>query len=167
MGLLDSLFSGGGSNLVDSVGNLLTKINAPKEEQLQQELEIVKADTQFQVDMKKLSNDEQQMIYQDISSARTMSTALQTSPDATKLSKNTTPYLAIGTTLLTFTLFFMLIFYNNYLINSGSKEIVLYILGVMSAILTQIYSFYFGSSQGSSDKNKIIENMHNNSISNP
>jgi len=36
------------------------------------------------------------------------------------------------------------------------KDVVLYVLGVLSAILTQVFSFYFGSFQGSSDKNKTI-----------
>ncbi len=45
------------------------------------------------------------------------------------------------------------------------KDIVLYVLGVLSAILTQIYSYYFGSSQGSANKHKMIESMQNkNSI---
>jgi len=32
--------------------------------------------------------------------------------------------------------------------------------GVLSAIVTQIFSYYSGSSMGSTDKNKIIESMH-------
>jgi hypothetical protein len=33
------------------------------------------------------------------------------------------------------------------------------LLGVLSTILTQVFSFYFGSSQGSVDKNKTIADM--------
>jgi hypothetical protein len=36
------------------------------------------------------------------------------------------------------------------------KEIMLYILGVLSAIATQIYAYYFGSSRGSSRKDETI-----------
>jgi hypothetical protein len=165
MSFLDKLFSGGAGTLVDSVGNALDKLTTSKEEKLQLELEIKKAEMQFQVDMQKLSNEERQMVYQDVSSARTMATAVQTSASSTKLSKNTTAYMAIGTTVLTFALFFVLIFFSKN-IPTESKDIVLYILGVLSAILTQVFSFYFGSSMGSSDKNKIIENMHDQSVAN-
>jgi hypothetical protein len=165
MSFLDKLFSGGAGTLVDSVGNAIDKLTTTKEEKLQLELEIKKAEMQFQVDMQKLSNEERQMVYQDVSSARTMATAVQTSASSTKLSKNTTAYMAIGTTVLTFALFFVLIFFSKN-IPPESKDIVLYILGVLSAILTQVFSFYFGSSMGSSDKNKIIENMHDQSMAN-
>jgi hypothetical protein len=33
------------------------------------------------------------------------------------------------------------------------------VLGVLSAIMTQVFSFYFGSSLSSENKNKIIEGM--------
>ena len=43
---------------------------------------------------------------------------------------------------------------------TSQKEIILYILGVLSALLTQIYSYYFGSSRGSSRKDETIANFH-------
>lgn len=39
---------------------------------------------------------------------------------------------------------------------STQKEIMLYILGVLSAIATQIYAYYFGSSRGSAKKDETI-----------
>lgn len=39
---------------------------------------------------------------------------------------------------------------------STQKEIMLYILGVLSAIATQIYAYYFGSSKGSARKDETI-----------
>lgn len=105
--------------------------------------------------MKKLSNEEHQMILGDISSARQREVQVQTSEYATQLAKNVAPYLALGTTLITLMLFFILIFRPGN-VPEGSKEIILYILGVMSAILTQIYSYYFGSSAGSAAKSKTI-----------
>jgi flagellar basal body-associated protein FliL len=35
-----------------------------------------------------------------------------------------------------------------------AKDILIYILGVLSAAVTQILSYYFGSSQGSKDKSE-------------
>ena len=161
MGLLKDLFAGGASQLVDSIGNALGKVVTTTQEKMQLELEMKKADWQFQTDMMKLSVEEKQLVFQDVDSARKMTAEVQTSANATKLSKNVSPILALGTTLLTFVLFYLLIFQKHQLETNNTKEIVLYILGVLSAIVTQIYSFYFGSSQGSSDKNQIIQAMRN------
>ena len=155
MGFLQNLFSGGASTLVDSVGKVLDNVITTKEEKMQAENEIRKSEMQFQLDLKKLSNEEQQMILGDINSARIREAQVQTSENATKLSKNVSPYLALGTTFITLTLFFILIF-KPTTVPESSKEIILYILGVLSAILTQIYSYYFGSSAGSAAKSRTI-----------
>jgi hypothetical protein len=42
---------------------------------------------------------------------------------------------------------------------STQKEIILYILGVLSAVLTQVYSYYFGSSRGSARKDETISKL--------
>ena len=158
MGFIQDLFSGGASTLVDSVGKVLDNVVTTKEEKMQLENEIRKSEIQFQLEMKKLSNEEQRMIMDDINSARNREVQIQTSENASKLAKNVSPILAFGTTLLTMLFFYILVFKPNS-ISPDSKEIVLYILGVLSAILTQVYSYYFGSSAGSADKAKTIANM--------
>ena len=65
------------------------------------------------------------------------------------INKLVTPVLALGVTLLTFLLFAVIIFVD---VNPMSKDILIYILGVLSAALTQILSYYFGSSLGSKEK---------------
>lgn len=158
MGFLQNLFSGGAGNLVDSVGKVLDNVVTTKEEKMQLDNELRKSEQQFQLDMKKLSNEERQMILSDISSARQREMTVQTSEHATKLAKNISPYLALGTTFITLSLFFILIFRPGT-VPEASKEIILYILGVLSAILTQIYSYYFGSSAGSAEKSKTLAGM--------
>jgi len=158
MSFLKDLFSGGANTLVDSVGKVLDNVVTTKEEKMQLENEIRKSEMQFQLDMKKLSNEEQQMMLGDISSARQREVQVQTSEHATKLAKNVSPILAFGTTLLTMLFFYILVFKPNS-ISDDSKEIVLYILGVLSAILTQVYSYYFGSSAGSAAKSVTLANM--------
>ncbi len=158
MSFLKDIFSGGASTLVDSVGKMLDNVVTTKEEKLQLENEIRKSEMQFQVDMKKLSNEEQQMILGDISSARQREVQIQTSEHATKLAKNVSPFLALGTTLITLALFYVLIF-TPEVIKGDSKDIIMYILGVLSAVLTQIYSYYFGSSAGSAEKSKTLAGM--------
>jgi len=158
MSFLSDLFSGSAGKLVDSVGNTLDNLMTSKEEVLQQEYELKKAEMQFQLEQQKLGVEQQKNILADIDSARKRSAEVETSANAGFLSKNVTAFLAIGSTLLTFTLFYIIIF-RNHTIKAEVKDVVLYVLGVLSAILTQVFSFYFGSSQGSADKNKTIANM--------
>ena len=158
MSFLSNLFSGGASTLVDSVGRVLDNVVTTKEEKMSLDNEIRKSEMQFQLDMQKLSNEEQQMIIGDLNSARQREVQVQTSEYATQLAKNVAPYLALGTTIITLGLFYVLIFSPN-VIKGDSKDIILYILGVLSATLTQIYSYYFGSSAGSAAKSHTLANQ--------
>jgi hypothetical protein len=155
MGIIQTLFSGGVNELVETVGKVVDSVTTTKEEKMQLELEMKKADMNYRMEMGRLAVEEKQLLYGDIDSARRRDTAIQTSINATKLAKNVSPWLAIGTTILSFALFATLILFNNR-IAAESRDIILYILGVLSAIITQIFSFYFGSSQGSQDKNDML-----------
>jgi hypothetical protein len=158
MSFLSDLFSGSAGKLVDSVGNTLDNLITSKEEVMQQDYELKKAEMQFQLEQQKLGVEQQKNILADIDSARKRSAEVETSTNAGFLSKNITAFLAIGSTVLTFALFYIIIFRNDT-IKAEVKDVVLYVLGVLSAILTQVFSFYFGSSQGSADKNKTIADM--------
>ena len=162
MGFLKDLFSGSASTLVDSVGNALDKVITTKEEKQELENELQKAEMQFTVDMKKLSVEEEKLAYQDVASARDREVKIQTSEFGTWLGKNISAMLAIGTTFLAFVLFYFLIFQQSKL-EPEAKEVILYILGVLSAIITQIFSYYFGSSKGSGVKNEMIERLRRES----
>jgi hypothetical protein len=158
MSFLQDIFSTGANTLVNSVGKVLDNVITTKEEKMQLENEIRKSEMQFQLDLKKLSLEEQQMIIGDISSARQREVQVQTSEHATKLSKNVSPLLALGTVVITLALFYVLIFSPSTVVGD-SKDIVMYILGVLSAVLTQIYSYYFGSSAGSAAKSQTLANI--------
>lgn len=56
--------------------------------------------------------------------------------------------------LATFTLFYVVL---NTEVKENSKDIVIYILGVLNTLTAQIVNFYFGSSQGSQRKTEIME----------
>jgi hypothetical protein len=87
----------------------------------------------------------------DRDSARNRETAIATSAAAPMLNKVVTPVLALGVVGLSFVLFAILIFVD---VKAEAKDILIYILGVLSAAVTQILSYYFGSSQGSKDKSE-------------
>lgn len=85
----------------------------------------------------------------DRDSARNREIEIATSDKAPYINKVVTPYLALGVVGLSFVLFSILIFVE---VKPEAKDILIYILGVLSAAVTQILSYYFGSSQGSKDK---------------
>lgn len=158
MSILTNIFSSGAANMVEKVGKVLDNVITTKEERGQLDNEIRKSEIQFQVEMQKLSIDEKRMIIEDTGNARNREIQIAQSEHATKLSKNITPYLALGTVVLAFILFYILIF-KPKTISDESKDVVLYILGVLSAILAQVYSYYFGSSSGSAAKDVMIKNL--------
>jgi hypothetical protein len=99
----------------------------------------------------KLDLAELDMRLKDVDSARDREVSIATSKDAPLLNKIVTPVLALGVVGLTFALFAIVMFDNNP-VDASRKDILIYVLGVLSAIATQIVSYYFGSSQGSKDK---------------
>lgn len=160
MSFISNLFSGGVGQVVDSIGKVIDNVVTTKEEKQQLENEIRKAEMHYNLESRKIDLEEKQAVLKDVDSARTMASNIQTSANATNLSKNVAAYLALGTVFLTFVLFFVWAFAE---VTQSQKEIVLYILGVLSAIDTQIFSFYFGSSQGSKDKQATLDS---NSLAN-
>jgi hypothetical protein len=104
----------------------------------------------------KLDLEELSMRLKDVGSAREREVQIATSKDAPLLNKIVTPLLALSLLMLTFILFGVVMF-DNTPVESSRKDILIYILGVLSAISTQIVSYYFGSSQGSKDKSEALE----------
>lgn len=97
---------------------------------------------------------------EDRASARNREAQVATSADAPTINKIILPVLAIGTLVLSFVLFYIVAF-DNDLITTRNKDVIIYILGVLSAIDTQIVGYYFGSSSGSTQTRAFLENMVN------
>lgn len=102
------------------------------------------------------------MYLQDTADARNREVAIATSKDAPEINKVIVPYLALGVLGLTFLLFGLLIFAEQE-ITPNRKDIVIYILGVLSSISAQIVAYYFGSSKGSAVKDETINRMQGGS----
>jgi hypothetical protein len=85
----------------------------------------------------------------DIDSARQREAQIAVSEYAPLINKIITPVLALSVTGLSFALFVVIIFVD---VTPEGKDILIYVLGVLSALVTQIASYYFGSSMGSKDK---------------
>ena len=95
---------------------------------------------------------------EDRDSARKREAQIASSENAPTINKIITPVLAIGTILLSFLLFYIVAF-DTSVFTSANKDIIIYILGVLSAIDTQIIGYYFGSSSASAEKTRTIESM--------
>jgi energy-converting hydrogenase Eha subunit A len=94
--------------------------------------------------------------YAEMDSARNREIAIASSTNVPYINKVVTPLLALGVTALSFILFAILIFVD---VKPEAKDILIYILGVLSAAVTQILSYYFGSSQGSKDKDDLKKGL--------
>ena len=95
---------------------------------------------------------------EDRTSARQREAEVASSEFAPTINKIITPILAIGTLLLSFILFYIVAF-DTSMFTNANKDIIIYILGVLSAIDTQIIGYYFGSSSGSVQKTATLESL--------
>lgn len=155
---LTKLFSAGASSLVDAVGNAIDKNVTSDEERLALQNEIAKASMQYDIEMKALGIEETKAYLADTDSARDNQSRVQESEHASWLSKNVHPILALTIVGLTFAMFWWVIFSGSGILKeeSGMKDIIIYILGALTTITTQVAAYFFGSSQGSADKNKAL-----------
>lgn len=111
-------------------------------------------------ELAKMANDAEitKAYLSDVASARNREAQIAVSDSAPYLNKIITPVLALGVLIATFGLFGFVLF-DKGTIDPTRKDILIYVLGVLSAIATQIVAYYFGSSKGSSDKNQAIDNL--------
>jgi hypothetical protein len=122
---------------VEAVTQALTSNPANLEKLKEMELEFYKIDAQ------------------DRSSARTREVEMAKA-DVHFITKNITSLLAIG--ILTGSMIIaLLVFFVDF--PDSQENILIFVLGSLFSIATQVVSYYFGSSQGSKDKTKDIEGL--------
>ena len=112
-------------------------------------MKAINKDPEAEAKIKQLEHDKFKAILEDKANARQREANVVQSENAPLLNKVVTPVLALSVTGLSFLLFAVLIFVE---VKPEAKDILIYILGVLSAAVTQILSYYFGSSMGSKDK---------------
>lgn len=94
--------------------------------------------------------------FADKQSAREREMKIANSEFAPMLNKIVTPILALGTVILAFGLFLVIIFVE---VNPQSKDILIYVLGTLSSAVTMVLGYYFGSSLSSKDKTKELSDL--------
>lgn len=90
----------------------------------------------------------------DRGSARSREIEIVKTEGASWLNKNIVPVLAIGCLSLSFLLFYQVFWIG---VGDEKKEVLIYILGVLSSMDMAILTYYFGSSSGSAKKTMMIE----------
>ena len=154
---LANLLSTGAGSLVEAVGDSLDKSFGNDEELRELDDELAKASMQYEVEMTSRGLEEKQADPDDIDSARGYQSQVRESEHTSWLERNVHSMLAVGIIGLTFALYFCIIKGDmSKIADKGVKDIVIYILGALTTISTQVAAFYFGSSQGSKDKQKSI-----------
>ena len=153
--LFQKIFSGGAGQIVESVGNVVDKFVQTKEEKDSANLELRKVVSE-ELKAMEIEHTKQLEVYQkEMESARNREIQIATAEKAPLLNKIVTPILALTVVALTFILFYMLMFKQV----GNEKDIIIYVLGVLSAVCTQIISYYFGSSQGSAQKQNQLDKL--------
>ena len=142
MSWLGDMVGGGIGEVVESVGKTVDMFVTTGKER--EELEISKARLNLETFAAEVKDRE---------SAREREVRVNESEKSGWLSKNVSSLLAIGCLVLTFLMFYQVLYKT---IDPAKQEIVVYILGALSAISTQIISYYFGSSMGSKAKTDMF-----------
>jgi hypothetical protein len=154
MSFISQLFSGSAADIVGKVGDALDNLTTSKEEKLQAEVELKKVELQHEVQMRASDVEEQKNRMDDTKSARQMQVAALAQDD--KFTKRFTAYLTIGSIILSFGYIFCITF---IAIPEQSLRFADTILGVViGLVIGTIYTFWFGSSSGSSQKTDAIIN---------
>jgi hypothetical protein len=152
--ILKTMAPGLATMVAGPLGGLAVKAIAEKfgvEDTLEAVTAAIQSDPDAAMKLREIDLKEIEAHAKDRDSARNRETAIVTSAAAPMLNKVVTPVLALGVVGLSFVLFAILIFVD---VKAEAKDILIYILGVLSAAVTQILSYYFGSSQGSKDKSE-------------
>lgn len=155
--IFQKIFSGGAGEIVDKVAGAVDRFVQTKEEKDAVNLEIRKVVSEELKAMEQEHTKQLEVYQREMDSARNREIQVATSEKAPLINKIVTPIIAIGVILLTFVLFYVLMFKQV----GNEKDIIIYVLGVLSAISTQIVSYYFGSSQGSAQKQKQLDKLIN------
>jgi hypothetical protein len=152
--LLKTVAPGLATVVAGPLGGMAVKMIAEKlgvEDTVEAVTNAIQSDPDAALKLREIDLKELEAHAKDRDSARNREATIATSAAAPMLNKVVTPVLALGVVGLSFILFAILIFVD---VKPEAKDILIYILGVLSAAVTQILSYYFGSSQGSKDKSE-------------
>jgi hypothetical protein len=156
MSILSTLFGGGATSLVDSIGNAIDKVTTTDQERLQNDLEIKKAEYAYNTEMAHLGLEEKKADNENTASARSMYDKSKDISDA------------IAKRVMNWNLPFLVLLVAANIVcikyfDATLLAIISNVVGQVMAMLINerltIINFFFGSSFGSQSKDKVIENI--------
>ncbi len=151
--IFQKIFSGGAGDLVDKVAGAVDRFVQTKEEKAEAQIELQKVINSHLEVMEQEATKQLEIQQKEMDSARNREIQIAVADKAPLINKIVTPILALSVVALTFILFYILMFKQV----GNEKDIIIYVLGVLSAVCTQVISYYFGSSQGSAQKQSQID----------
>lgn len=154
-GIVSKIAGEKAADIVTSVGNVADKFITTSQEKEEFKAEVQKEINRHLEEMTKAQNSELELILKDVDSARNREIQVVTSDKAPLINKIIQPILALSLIILAFVMFYAVMFKKL----GAEKDIVIYVLGVLSAIVTQTISYYFGSSIGSRNKQDQLDKM--------
>jgi len=129
---LNKIFSGGAGQVVESVANVVDKFVQTKEEKEAANLELQKVLNSHLEVMEQEATKQLEVYQKEMDSARNREIQIATAEKAPLINKIVTPILALSVIVLTFVLFYILMFKPV----GAEKDIIIYVLGVLSAVCT-------------------------------
>jgi hypothetical protein len=151
--IFQKIFSSGAGDLVDKVAGAVDRFVQTKEEKAEAQIELQKVINSHLEVMEQEATKQMEIQQKEMDSARNREIQIAVADKAPLINKIVTPILALSVIALTFALFYILMFKQV----GTEKDIIIYVLGVLSAVCTQVISYYFGSSQGSAQKQSQID----------
>lgn len=153
---LKNLFSEGAAKVVDSVGNALDKNFTTKEEREAAKLELTKELNRHLESMENNAKEITLAEIKDLESARNREIQIATSDKAPLLNKIISPLLALLILGSCFLFWYQML----YAPIPKEKEAMLAgVTGSLTTLAMGVVGYYFGSSQGSANKQKQIDKM--------
>lgn len=153
---LKSALSNGAANLIEKAGEALDKNITNKEELIKAKTEQEKVLNDFTFQMAENSLKHFEAELRDVESARDREIAIATSDKAPLINKIILPCMAIGVTIGFFTI---LLYMLKYEVPKDNERILDIMLGSLGTAWIGIVFYYFGSSQGSAQKQIQIEKL--------
>lgn len=148
----------GGNSLVSAVSDAISKTTVTDDEKKEQNNEITRASVSHEAKKTILERRDLPTSHADIASVRQAEHRTEESEPSSCLARNVHHLLALGIMGLTFVLYSLVIYGSTKegFLRSETKDIVIYILGALTTVATQVVSYYFGSSASSVDKSKTL-----------
>jgi hypothetical protein len=138
-----------------AVGWLASKLGIP-DDTIEGVTAALTSNPEMTLKLKELDLEYAKLEAADRDSARKAYSEVATSANSTKLDKSVVPILALGTVTLAFLFIAILMFRD---VPTDQQQMVIFALGFITSSAGQVLSFYFGSSQGSKDKNKELQEL--------